>query len=929
MRKNIVFYVTRQYMKQNKGRTLTTFAGIVFMVLLMTCVFVGRDTGIGYLQDVAALKDGKWHVSMYGITSKEYGEVLEVPGVKETAVSTTYGSTEFTESENEERPYLNVKAYTMPCFDWMNIELSEGRLPESSREIIVSKSAVEDGSDIAIGDKVEAEFFERSITGINPEVGETIFPFYSLTLKYGETKTVPEDFPYFGENPDFRENREYTGQQGTYEVVGIMETPSYEQMDAAGYTAVTLLEGSQAAALEEFNLSVVLDLEKDRDQDMIKLMDIAREHEVDVNDYLLAFSASSSDDTFNMVVRYMTVFFLILIMAASVLLIYNVFNMSFQERSRYLGMLCSIGATGRQKRSSIFYEAFFLLILALPTGILLGIGVIRLAMAAFGPLIGKILHLQSVVEIYPAVIQISWENLAAVAAASAVTVLISAWLPARKIGKIGPVECIRGNIWKKNRQYAINVPFIHRFGAEGMLAKNMLLRRNKKARSVGSAAAVFMVVLIVTLFGSNAIHQVISARVDNVTLSYNAERYDYMLYAQKAEFNALKEEIQKDAGVESAVVWREGMFTGQVPGEVYGKEYWDALHSIYELYYHRELTEEEFRENSAYGLGNNVIVNLLSVDHDTLREIAEKTGADPERLLDSERISALVVNFGGMSTSSYRIDSMTPERYRFFHISKMTDMEIGETIPLRLYSPVQESEVEIPVEIAGFANEEQLQDYMTFGNDNHYIWLIVNEDAGTQFADIMEEENEEFGLMDPGLLIRMNGQPTDIIDRLQQISEQEDSRFVIVEAGYFTTIIDAISDIVDVMLNSFVALTSVICLLNLLNSIRGWILESRQEFAILQSVGMASGQMKKMLMYECAGIFLWALLLAGIFSGMLICIVRLGLTRIFGTLVLPTPWAGIAAAIVTSGLVLAGIALYSFGKERQEDLFESIRRESV
>ena len=55
MKKNIVFYVTRQYMKQNKGRTFTTFAGIVFMVLLMTCVFVGRDTGIYYLQDVASL----------------------------------------------------------------------------------------------------------------------------------------------------------------------------------------------------------------------------------------------------------------------------------------------------------------------------------------------------------------------------------------------------------------------------------------------------------------------------------------------------------------------------------------------------------------------------------------------------------------------------------------------------------------------------------------------------------------------------------------------------------------------------------------------------------------------------------------------------------------------------------------------------------
>ena len=41
MRKNVVFYVTRQYMKQNKGRTFVTFIGIVFMVILMTGVFIG------------------------------------------------------------------------------------------------------------------------------------------------------------------------------------------------------------------------------------------------------------------------------------------------------------------------------------------------------------------------------------------------------------------------------------------------------------------------------------------------------------------------------------------------------------------------------------------------------------------------------------------------------------------------------------------------------------------------------------------------------------------------------------------------------------------------------------------------------------------------------------------------------------------------
>ena len=73
----------------------------------------------------------------------------------------------------------------------------------------------------------------------------------------------------------------------------------------------------------------------------------------------------------------MTLFFLTVIIIASIILIYNRFNMSFEERGRYLGMLCSVGATGRQKRSSVYFEAFFLLLLALPAGFLLGLAVVQ------------------------------------------------------------------------------------------------------------------------------------------------------------------------------------------------------------------------------------------------------------------------------------------------------------------------------------------------------------------------------------------------------------------------------------------------------------------------------------------------------------------------------------------------------------------------
>lgn len=87
MRENVVFYVTRQYMKKNRKRTLTAFFGIFFMVMLMTCVFVGKETAFDFLERMAVLDRGKWHVAMYDLKPEEAEKVRGISWVKETARS--------------------------------------------------------------------------------------------------------------------------------------------------------------------------------------------------------------------------------------------------------------------------------------------------------------------------------------------------------------------------------------------------------------------------------------------------------------------------------------------------------------------------------------------------------------------------------------------------------------------------------------------------------------------------------------------------------------------------------------------------------------------------------------------------------------------------------------------------------------------------
>jgi putative ABC transport system permease protein len=63
----------------------------------------------------------------------------------------------------------------------------------------------------------------------------------------------------------------------------------------------------------------------------------------------------------------------LIIMAASISLIYNAFQISVSERLRHLGLLSSAGATRRQKRYHVYFEGLIVGLIGIPTGILCGI----------------------------------------------------------------------------------------------------------------------------------------------------------------------------------------------------------------------------------------------------------------------------------------------------------------------------------------------------------------------------------------------------------------------------------------------------------------------------------------------------------------------------------------------------------------------------
>jgi len=917
-------------MKKNKRRTFTTFLGIVFMVMLMTCVFVGKDTAVSYLEDMAATDGGKWHAIVYNADREAYEKIQDLKPVKATSLSVDYGCAEFLQSANPDRPFLQVKAYGTQCFDWMNITLTEGRLPKEPDEIILNAEVLADGAQIAVGDTVSASYFKRMVQRYSTE-GFTQFPFQNFVLEGNEVKEAPQGFPYFGENDTFFETKVATGETATYTVVGFMERPDFEKNGASAYTALTFLDEKNMLP-ESFNVSILLNLK--REGDVIgDLQQIAGDwSNLETNNVLLALSGNSTDNTINLAVNVLSVFFVVLIMAASVVLVYNVFNMSFEERSRYLGMLSSVGATGKQKRSSVYYEAFSLLLPALPTGFFVGLGVVKGGMMALKPHIDLMLSVEFSARISGVRLVVSALGVLTTVVLCVVTVAVSAFLPARKISKVGPIECIRGTVERKRKKYRMNRFAMRWFGGEGMLANNAIKREKKKTRGLIGAVTVFMVILIVVSFSTKTVTEMVDNLLEgNFTLAFRGD-FDYEVgrsyYDEDgSEYQAFWDNVEKQPDVETAVEWGYAMNGGTVPAEVYSAEYWEAYRRILDQY---GISDAEYEELRSWSVQKQI--GILAVDAETMAKLVRRAGAEDTYDSEGKYPSVLVAKECELSTHNLRYGENGKADYMFCEVQNVSALQSGAVQDITLFAwddAGEYTEVDFPVTVAGFVTEEMLKDVVEFHSE--WMWFIVETEVAKRMEAVTFGEDSGARFWWNGM-IKLRRADGEFGKYLLEQSRSTESGGVSVYRNATLTMGDmkgAINSTIRILLICFVLLTSVICMLNLYNSVRGRISGKRKEFAILRSVGMTESQMYKMLCMEAVGILLRSVGIAVLVSTPLVLFVDRMIVRLWGEVGIGFPWSVYGLATVLAAAAVFGMTLFSYRAEKKENILVDIRNESV
>lgn len=457
---NIFNKVAVQGLKKSRTRTVVTIIGVVLSAAMITAVTTFGISLLHYMADGAMKKYGAWHVAFTDVPSSFVQEQAGQRDVKDTTAIQNIGYAALEGNKNPDKPYLFITGFSEKAFRTLPVNLISGRLPENSEEILVPGSVnAKSGVKISVGDKLSLAVGNR-MKG---------------------SKALDQHSPYTAGEALVSQNEK------TYTVVGISQTPSFEESGSPGYTLITKTDPQYKA--DSFSLFVTLT----NPRNIHAYADSnAKNYAYSFNDNVLRFMGLSDDNVFNALLYSVGGIVIIIIMTGSIFLIYNAFNISLNERIHQFGILLSAGATARQLRNSVLFEGLCISAIGIPIGILAGLGSMGLVLSVVSEKFVNILY-----DTVPLTLQVSAPAIAAALVVSLVTILISAYIPARKAAGTPVMECIRQTNEVKVEGKAIKISkFSQRiYGLEGTLALKNFKRNKKRCRSV-----VLSLVLSIVLF---------------------------------------------------------------------------------------------------------------------------------------------------------------------------------------------------------------------------------------------------------------------------------------------------------------------------------------------------------------------------------------------------------------------------------------------
>ena len=860
---NIVNKVTVRHLKENKRRSLVTIIGAIISVAMITAV---ATLGVSFLDllirgDIE--ENGEWHVQ-YQDANVEQLEAVAKDDNTEQLIVTSDGFAAFDSAKTENKRYLYFRNFETQGMDHFPLALTEGRLPENANEVVISETLNTNSDETyQVGDTLTAGIGERMHSLENRKLSEF-------------------DAMQFGEGDTFNEEL-VDVEEKTFDIVGIIEQPGWEVSWLPIVSVVGFTDTNTAAAGETFDGYVVASkINNDLFDDAKAFAEAQGIPSVDFNSDLLRFYGATQNDNLRSTLFSLAGIMMGIVVIGSVALIYNAFAISVSERARHLGMLASVGATKRQKRNSVFFEGAIIGAISIPLGILAGLAGIWVTFQFVNTFLQGALNVEQELEVV-----VTPMMLVVAIGVSALTILISTYIPAQKASKISAIDAIRQTQDIKLTGKAVKTSKWVRklFGLEAEIGlKNLKRNRKRYLATVFSLVISIVLFLSVTYFTNNL--------KTSLEMTQSELRYDIQLYGGELNEDSLAQYANLPDVTEAGLM-------RQAEGETHIPQ--DRLPEAL-------LEEIERGETELVDGRYRYYVSVYAMDSENFEQYAEQIGVDP-------------ADFGQETPRAILIDKVVYQDGMSGTLKETETVKVeeGESLEL-LGSSINEMGEEIVPEVLANVEIAALTDETPAGVSASYLGnldLIVPMDALDELGFIAGDTYPSITLAssDPmkteAEILEINEAGIDISNVFQRRQQQE--QLVL---------------LMQVFTYGFITLISLISIANIFNTISTSVQLRKREFAMLRSVGMTPKGFNKMIRYESLfyGVKALAYGLPISFAAMVAMHFALGQTFDYGFIV---PWGSVTFVIVVIFLIVGAAMLYSIAKIKNDNIIESLKQENA
>ncbi|KEI88726.1 ABC transporter permease [Clostridium botulinum B2 433] len=805
--------ITGRYLKQNKKRTILTIVGIILAISLFSGIgnlfFSMRD---GLVTNERKNK-GNYEVKYFGVNKDKVNKLSNNFEIKDYGVSKDNNFFILKDDKNKENKsamdnkpkIINLDFYDNSMLNnVMTINMKEGRKPKAADEIILEKRAKTKFGK-KVGDYIEAN-------NIDPEV-------LVKSLKVNSKITEQSNLQKLQSN-----------EVKSYKIVGYYEkgvSQTSDLYEARGYLDKNSMKKddnySFYANLKEKKNKVDIGKKVGSTVGLSEKKEIDGIPEISFNNAVLRLMAEGNDTLLNKDTMSVFIFIATLIIVCTVAVIYNAFNISVAERINQFGVLRSIGATPGKIRKLVFKEAFIMSIIAIPIGILsgyLGIYTTIKLMSNSERFVFEGLKIGFYKEVILICIVLTL-----------ITIILSVLGPAIKASKVSPIDAIRNssNLKKEKirRRKGRLIKLI--FGIEGAVAYKNIRRNNKRfiitVFSLMISLIMFIIITSMTKMTDEVTKQLISSAPfdaviqtkesmdekfiseikskDGIKKVYTPKIRRALVYLEKDILNEkYYEKINKDMPKSEKIKGKDYVCLDQVTYSAYDKS-----------------SFEEVKNNLADGKIDTEALNNNGVLLINRNEVSKKNGG---------RVVADITKY--KVGDKIRIPRTKDKFYPQMGENKKLDLK-GE-----FKQGVEKGDF-IELTIVGILNK----DIFNISAANNSIGLVFsdkcfeknfgklpidavainykNEKAGEKYAGYFEEKAEE-----------LQGSYMD----LHSVNDQMDS----------------IQKQIAVFMYGFIAIITIIGMVNIINTITIGLLLRKSEFATLTAIGMTKSQLNKMVMLE-------------------------------------------------------------------------------